>query len=333
MRQRGKRLYIIGALLILLIILTSVLLIVINTRLYSSSAGETAGGGKSGYDRHYILIAGDDAGPLWDSVYEGARAVGEETGVYVEYFGKSLSVDYDKEDLLKIAVYSDVDGIILEGDKKTSMARLVGEAVNAGIPVVTVLTDCLGTTRQSYVGINSYKLGQEYGMQILEHAKEDTSKVMVLMSSSDQNTIYTSIYETIAKSGRPLKLEAVNIDDNAPFGAEEKIRDIFMDTAGLPDILICLDADYTTSAYQAAVDYNKVGQLDIIGYYASDAILNAIERGVISATVTIDARQMGERAAEALNEYITMKHVSDYITVDTNLITADNVRKEVPADE
>lgn len=333
MRQRGKRLYIIGALLILLIILTSVLLIVINTRLYSSSAGETAGGGKSGYDRHYILIAGDDAGPLWDSVYKGARAVGEETGVYVEYFGKSLSVDYDKEDLLKIAVYSDVDGIILEGDKKTSMARLVGEAVNAGIPVVTVLTDCLGTTRQSYVGINSYKLGQEYGMQILEHAKEDTSKVMVLMSSSDQNTIYTSIYETIAKSGRPLKLEAVNIDDNAPFGAEEKIRDIFMDTAGLPDILICLDADYTTSAYQAAVDYNKVGQLDIIGYYASDAILNAIERGVISATVTIDARQMGERAAEALNEYITMKHVSDYITVDTNLITADNVRKEVPADE
>lgn len=333
MRQRGKRLYIIGALLILLILLTSVLLIIINTRFYSSSAVETAGGGKSGYDRHYVLIAGDDAGPLWDSVYEGARAVGEETGVYVEYFGKSLSVDYDREELLKIAVYSDIDGIILEGDKKTSMARLVGEAVDAGIPVVTVLTDCLGTTRQSYVGINSYKLGQEYGMQILEHADEDTGKVMVLMSSSDQNIIYTSIYETIAESGLPLKLEAVNIDDNAPFGAEEKIRDIFMDTAGLPDILICLDEDYTTSAYQAAVDYNKVGQLDIIGYYASDPILNAIERGVISSTITIDARQMGERAAEALNEYITMNHVSDYITVDTNLITPKNVREEVPADE
>lgn len=61
----------------------------------------------------------------------------------------------------------------------------------------------------------------------------------------------------------------------------------------LPDIIICLNELSTTCVYQAVVDYNCVGEIAILGYYDTDTILKAIERNVITATISIDTEQMG----------------------------------------
>lgn len=92
------------------------------------------------------------------------------------------------------------------------------------------------------------------------------------------------------------------------------------------DVLICLDELSTTCAYQAVVDFNRVGQIDIIGYYDSEAILRGIERNVIHSTIALDTKELGEYSIEALEEYRETGHVSDYFGVDTDLITIENVR-------
>ena len=100
----------------------------------------------------------------------------------------------------------------------------------------------------------------------------------------------------------------------------------------LPDIIICLNEINTTCVYQAVVDYNKVGVINIIGYYDSQTILKAIERNVIYATVSVDAKALGEYCIEALTEYNQMGHVSNYYSVDTAVIHADNVREYLGGD-
>lgn len=113
---------------------------------------------------------------------------------------------------------------------------------------------------------------------------------------------------------------------------EESVRDIFMGES-IPDILICLNELNTTCAYQAVVDYNKVGAVSILGHYVSDTILNAIDRSVIYATVDIDTAQMGAFCVVALQEYHELGYTSQYFTTDINLITKENVDEYLRGEE
>ena len=73
------------------------------------------------------------------------------------------------------------------------------------------------------------------------------------------------------------------------------------------------------------MDYNKVGAVSILGHYVSNTILNAIDRGVIYATVDIDTSQMGGFCIDALLNYHDLGYTSQYFTADISLITRDNV--------
>lgn len=145
-------------------------------------------------------------------------------------------------------------------------------------------------------------------------------------NSLDQNILYSGIQETIEqeRGNMVVELSQQSVDDTNAFSVEESVRDIFMG-GEVPDILICLNELNTTCAYQAVVDYNKVGAVSILGHYVSDTILNAIDRGVIYATVDIDTAQMGAFCIDALQEYHDLGYTSQYFTADISLITRDNV--------
>jgi ribose transport system substrate-binding protein len=284
------------------------------------------------YDRHYAFISQDLDDAFWNTVYEGAKEEGNKSEAYVERLGKNLAVTYTKQELMEIAIDSCVDGIILEGDESEETLELVDKATQQGIPVVTVLRDCLSSGRKSYIGVSNYNLGGEYGKQIMKLIDKDTHKILILMNmnaqDSSQNIIFGAIQETLEKEGADMKqitIETAAVNNDSAFSAEESIRDIFLDTKNLPDIMICLNELNTTSVYQAAVDYNKVGSMDIIGYYCSETTLKAIDRDVIQASISVDTNQMGKYCVDALDEYITTGHVSEYLSVDISLITHENV--------
>ena len=98
---------------------------------------------------------------------------------------------------------------------------------------------------------------------------------------------------------------------------------------------MCLNELSTVCTYQAVVDFNMVGEVSILGYYDSEAIVNAIERGGVYATVSIDAAQMGEYSVTALTDYHEFGNISEYYLADVTLINQDNVEqfKEEDGDE
>ncbi|NLG04721.1 MAG: sugar ABC transporter substrate-binding protein [Clostridia bacterium] len=302
------------------------------------------------YERQYVLITKDADDTLWDSVYEEMKAAGELSGAYVERLGRNLSVDYSKSDLMEIAIDSHVDGIILEADESDETTKLIYRANSEGIPVVTLVSDCIGSTRKSFVGISNYNLGSEYGNLIKRAAKETRKRlesapqegdkspvtpirVLILMdkksTDTSQNIIYSAIQETLEKEGMDetqITIQTVGISSDGAFSSEESIRDIFQNEEYQPDIIVCLNELNTTSVYQTIVDQNKVGQITIIGYYDSDTILRAVERNVIYATITINTNQMGRYCVEALDEYLDTGYVSEYFSVDFTLIDANNIK-------
>lgn len=282
------------------------------------------------YEKHIAMIVENREDIFWKTVYESARKAGEEQGYYVELYGGNLPIDYSRQELLKIAIDASVDGIILEGDDSEVLAGEIARAEESKIPVVTVLSDATQSTRECYVGINSYHLGQTLGKQVLSNVTGDMLTVCVLMNrneaNTNQNIIYSGIGEVLTKNVKsPYKIYATAIQDTGTFGAEETVRDIFLAEESLPDVLICLDKLSTTSACQAVVDYNKVGEVEIIGCYSSDAILQAIQKNVLQATVAFDTQGMGEECITAMMEYWETGHVSEYKPVSVNLVTSENI--------
>ncbi|MBD5547873.1 MAG: sugar ABC transporter substrate-binding protein [Lachnospiraceae bacterium] len=283
------------------------------------------------FERHYILISDSDEDTFWEKVYEEARNYGEAEGVYLEWGGRELTMDYLKEELMKIAIASNVDGIILEGDGSEGVRELIDEAVDHGIPVVAVMTDSYDSKRQSFVGIGNHDLGREYGRQIIRIANKNTEDALILMDTSvedsGQNLIYNGIKDTLDNEGNHLNLELKTLafNEDSPFGEEEAIRKLFLNKDELPEIIVCLNEKNTISAYQAAIDYNLVGKVKILGYSDADIVLSAINRNVIEATIVVDAKQIGSSCMKALDEYIETGHVNDFFTMDVNVITSNNV--------
>ena len=308
------------------------------------------------YDHYYVMITEDAKSSLWQTAYEGAYQAGLENNSYVDLLNSSFDNNYSKEDLMRIAIASDVDGIIVAADESTEMTDLINEAAAQGIPVVTLYSDNTQSERCTFVGIGSYDLGREYGKEVLEivQEKQDSGvqismqpdeqnsislttgisnpvKITVLVNAyaqdSGQNILCSGIRETIEKEkqdGIEIELSLVSVDDTNTFSAEETIRDIFMENE-LPDIIICLNELNTTCVYQAVVDYNKVGQVNILGYYDSQTIIKAIDRNVIYATISIDTIQMGRFCVDALTEYNTYGNTSQFFIADIALINKENV--------
>ena len=284
------------------------------------------------YDRHIAMIVENKEDTFWKEVYESARQEGEEQGYYIEMYGENLPIAYSKQELIKIAIDASVDGIIIEGDDSEQLIQEISRAEERGIPVVTVLSDSTQSTRQCYVGINSYNLGQTLGREVLQNIEDDVKTICILMNRNEANTsqniIYSGISESLGKNTRnQYKIFAMAIQDEGTFGAEETVRDIFLKEEELPDVLICLDKISTTSACQAAVDFNKVGEVKIIGCYSSNTILEAIQKEILQATVTFDTQNMGIKCIEAMTEYWEKGHVSGYKSVEASLITVENIEE------
>lgn len=302
------------------------------------------------YDRHYVFITDDAEQEFWNEVYAAAAQEGERSSAYVERLGETLNVNYQPEDLLRIAINSSVDGIIFCGEDNEETVGLINQAVHKGIAVVSLRQDIENSERQCFVGVNSYDLGLEYGKQILEivdseqmqetetEISEDGSgdtkerqgypKICILaddsMSESKQNLITFAIQDSFSEAkpeGENLpEIEVRKIDTSEAFSAEEAIRDIFIDSENLPDIMVCLNSVYTECTYQAAVDYNLVGEVKILGYYSTDAILDAVEKQIIYSTVQVDTGEIGRQCIKALTEYYESGYTSSYIPINTQVI-------------
>ena len=280
---------------------------------------------------HYAFVCENIQDGFYGSVFEGARREAEDRGDYLENIGSNLAYSRDKYELMELSIDAKVDGIIVDAGESDMMRELIDRADAEGIPVVTVGGDNTSSARKSYVGFGYYDLGVNYGKELLKRASDEQKHVLILMSpdaeDSSQNIIFQGIRETIerAEASPSFKLETMAIPSTSAFGAEERISALIMRDDELPDIVICLNEIFTTCVCQALVDYNKVGQTVVYGFYENSTILSSIRKNIIYATLTMNTDQMGIYCIEALKEYEETGYVNEYMPADIRVVTADNL--------
>ncbi len=322
--------------LMLLALLVAGLFIILMASYYNKimeSVGVDTSGMNQVYKYQYEMIVDNRNLTFWKAVYENAGEEALKNGAVLELNGTDWGQDYDKADFMDMSIAAQVDGIILEYSGEEQLAEKINEAVQKGIPVVTIVNDAPQSLRQSFVGINDYQLGQVYGAQVAKLVDADTRNVLVLLNREQdlgQNQLYAQINSAVAaKAGgnNTIKIQAQNLMARSQFDTEEAIRIVFQSQEGPPEILVCLDEVTTECAYQAMIDYNVVGEVDIVGSYTSKTITDAVSKGLIPVTLSMDPAQIGIYSIEALTEYWEVGRSNSYYTVDLNLITRDNCKQ------
>ena len=281
------------------------------------------------YKYHCAFISGDSEDPLSRSIYEGAKEVGEKEGIYIEYFGENLSLNYKEDELLEIAIASKVDAIILKGVGGSSTGRLIEQAMNQGIAVVTVAEDDMSSKRCSFVGINKFRMGYDLCAEALSRREGKKGKIMVLFDQAAGNTDNTiaisGTQRYLDENSGDYILDTQTIDSRESYNVEEQIRMLLRNTRRRPDIIICTSLTQTQHVYQTLVDLNIVGEVEVVGFYYTQPILEAVEKGIIQSTYVIDAKEMGRQAANCVNEYKEYGYVSDYVSVGAEIVDGTNV--------
>jgi len=295
------------------------------------------------YEQHYVFVGEDVDNEFWNQVYVSAKEQAGRDNIYLENMKESLNVNYSAEDLLRVATNSAVDGIIYVGNSSNDVAGLIDEAVQKGIGVCVLHNDVDQSQRQCYVGVNNYELGQMYAQEILDMTSKEEldSKNIALLAGGSMpegavNLIILAIEDTfreILPEDSLPEIEVIKIVAEDTFSVEEDIRSIFLTRDTLPDIMLCLESTYTQCVYQALVDYNHVGEVNVIGYFASDDILEAIDKQIIYSTVSVDTAEMGQSSILALEEYNEMGYTNSFMPVSMEIIDQESAAAKISEKE
>ena len=256
--------------------------------------------------------------------------------------GPDRGTSYDKLDYMNMSIAAKADGIILQYNGESGLEKAIDTAVENGIPVVTVMSDAVHSRRQSFVGVSDYQLGMAYGEFVSSYVDEDTEKILILqkrdIDDMNESQIYTQISNSVQKTAgnNDIQIRGRNLLSTGTFETEEAVTDIFQQKRNIPDILVCMDEETTECARQAVLDFNLAGKVKIIGYYTSEDILAAVEKGVISVTCDVDTTQLGQYSVEALTNYIKDGRTNSYYNVDINFLdraAVEKMRREADTDE
>lgn len=279
---------------------------------------------------HCVYVTGNNEDTFWNSIYAGAKKEGERKDIYVENYGEALSLNYSIEEKMEMAIASGVDAIIVEGIKSTRMTSLIEKASDQGILVITVYSDNVSSLRKSFIGINNFQMGYGIGAEAYRYLDNGIGEIMVLYeedeNKSQDNTILdTGMKKYLDEMQSTAVLNAQMISSNETYDTLEKVRSLLRNEATRPQVLVCTNMLQTNCAYQSVVDLNCVGQVNIIGFYTSQEIREAVEKDIIQATVVVDTEQMGREAVNGIQEFYEYGYSSDYTPINVEIVNKTNI--------
>lgn len=253
-----------------------------------------------------VLITQDMNTPFWDNVSSGALERAESDDAILEVWG---SYGNNTEDFLKkmeIAIYSNVDGIILQGlddDKFKDLAKV--KASFYGIPIITVANDVSMTEslRKTYVGSDQYNAGRMIANQLLSDMG-DTGDVILMYDSHQE------YYQEQRLNGVKEILENYQ-NINILYAKTPETREEIITTTQemlnqMPnvDAFIAINANIAGTMIKEIEKRSQVEPYYIYSFDDDPESLALLMQGKLDAMIQQSPKEMGKISVELMIEWL-----------------------------
>lgn len=213
----------------------------------------------------------------------GWKWAGEKLGVKTTYVGPA---EYDLNAMIGAfdqAIAKQPKGIVVFA-VEPSLIPSINKAVDAGIPVVTILGDLPKSKRLSFVGSHQYTLGFEGGRRLAE-AIGGKGKIAVLsipgvQMFDDRETGYRAAFKQF-EGIEVVQVGDTRADTVTAINTAKSIMLRHPDLAGFA----CTDSTGGIGSATAVEETGQVGKVKIVAMDRNSDILQKIDKGVITGTV------------------------------------------------
>ncbi|MFC4619346.1 sugar-binding protein [Camelliibacillus cellulosilyticus] len=269
---------------------------------------------------HFVLVPEEMDNAYWHLVEKGAKDAGKALGAAVEYIGPAQADLERHNDVIEEAIASKVDGIITQGLNTDQMTPVINNAIQHGIPVITVDTDDPESRRAAYIGTDNFQAGRLAGQKLAE-ATGGKALVGIVTGSFESESQKERVagFKDVIKHYPGIKIVAIESSHITRIQAAEKTNKILIEH---PDV----NAFFGTSALDGsgisavAQRYKKQGSLYIIGFDTLPETLKLLKEGWIDATVSQEPYLMGYKSVQDLVSLINGKQVPEVEYTKTKVI-------------
>ncbi len=227
----------------------------------------------------------------------------------------------------RFAQYLGIDGAIIYPflDDGPMLQRLE-ELDDRGIPVVLIEHDVADDWPWTFVGTNNFEMGRRIG----GYLAEDAANQHVVVVYSDKSPAVDSESELLElgitsvigdQLEAPIARRRTGLN---PLDAEALTNQLLRGDTPVTSIVFT-DNDDTLAALQVIIDRNLVGQVEVIGFGVTDAILDYLERGVLDATIAVNPQRIGVDAVRVLSELIATGIAPGYVDTGVEVIGGDDL--------
>jgi ribose transport system substrate-binding protein len=261
----------------------------------------------SGCERHstkevFYLVTANKALPYWQTAASGFNHGAAQYKVTAKVVGPD---GYDAQaELTELdnAIKAKPAGILISVADAAVLQPKIDEAINAGIPVITIDSDAAASRRLYFIGTNNEEAGELGGKRLIEklHGK---GNILVFTFSGQPNTEERLKGLKDVLSAKPdIKIVEVIDVKGDPRIAFDKAQEVLPETGAKKiDGFIALESASGKMISDAIKRSNATDRV-LVAFDVNQDTLDGIKAGTIDSTIAQKPYTMGYEGLKALDE-------------------------------
>jgi ribose transport system substrate-binding protein len=282
-----------------------------------------------------VVVIGKSVHPYWSNVETGTMDAGKALGVDAIFWVPTEEDISAQISTMESYIAQGVDGIAVAPSDPVAMAPYIKQAMDAGIPTITLDTDAPESERLCYVGTSNKSAGVEAGDAMVDLLPDGGAVGVGTGSLTAMNSLERiEGFEEGIEGTDITVLEPINNDGEDSTKALELANSTLVanpDLAGAFGVYA-----YNGPAWAKAVkEQGLVGDVKIVAFDATDEHIEYVKEGVIQVLVAQREYFQGYKSVELLTlmaqkgieEGMSEYGVPDSMIVDTgvSVVTLDNL--------
>lgn len=301
----------------------------------AAGGSETSGPEKDSYSVTVIIKATDSS--YWQTLLLGAQAAAEESGgkIKVTTDGPASETDMDKQvTILENAIAAKPDGIVLASISSTSTVPAAEQAVQAGIPVVTVDNKLETDVYTQHIATDHAVAAATAAADMAEQWKakgiDPSGKKVALISADSGSPVNQARCEGFADEIKRLVPDIVILEtrycDNDIQKALDATDNLILANQDL--IGIFGDNNHMGDGIAKSIEQNNIGdKILTYAFDSDDTEIQAIQNGHLTGIVVQDPFGMGYNGVLAVVSKLENKDIPHDVVSETTLVTKENIQE------
>ena len=252
-------------------------------------------------NERYILVTVNSKLPYWQTAAAGLAKAGAQYGVKVDVRGPDTYDPQAEVKEFRDAMALKPAGILVSVADTASMQPAINDAIDAGIPVITVDSDAPASKRLYFIGTNNLAAGRLGGQRIVDKLHGKGNVVFYTMPQTNLDERLKGYKDVFADHPAIKVVEVFNIKGDAGNAFDRTQHWLTEKGVDHVDAFICLEASAGKDVAEAVRRNNASDRL-VIAMDTDESTLNLVKSGVIDATIAQKPYTMTFYGLKALDD-------------------------------